>query len=213
MTTTCGPRRLSIGLPSAQDLPAKSIQAARGSDRQSRPPCSPPPWDQPLSSPIAPSAGTLSPGPAVPGGIAGARAEGGSSLLTGPADQRPLHSPQDVCVLQTTRRLLRGTESPALCPAGGEHQPPRRASTDIGITAPAPRCISDPLLRRRDSKTWHEILISLSCASRRMDFSKITFASAFPMIHGKMDPVASILSLSVTATIYSETAPPRELKC
>lgn len=55
--------------------------------------------------------------------------------------------------------------------------------------------------------------IFFSCPSRRMDFSKITFASAFPMIHGKMDPVTSILSLPVTATIYSEMAPPRELKC
>lgn len=35
-----------------------------------------------------------------------------------------------------------------------------------------------------------------------MDFSTITFVSAFPVIHRKTDPVISILSLSVTATIH-----------
>lgn len=72
-------------------------------------------------SSIAPSTGTLSPGPAVPGARAGAGAEGGSSLLTRVVDQRPLCSPRDCCVLHTTRPPLRGTESPALCPAEGEH--------------------------------------------------------------------------------------------
>lgn len=70
--------------------------------------------------------------------------------------------------------------------------------------SPATRCISDLLL---GGKIQQESLIFLSCASRKMDFSKVTIVVAFFVIHRKMHPVISILSLLVTATIQCEVAP------
>ena len=71
MTTTCGPRILSIGLRSAGDLAARSRADPQGS---------PPLWDQPPSFPHCSQHwfpfGTPSSCPAVPGGLAGAGAEG-----------------------------------------------------------------------------------------------------------------------------------------
>lgn len=82
---------------------------------------------------------------------------------------------------------------PALCPAG-QHPPASMDNVLHGHRhhSPATQCISDLLLGGRNQ---HKILIFLSYAGKRMDFSKITFASAFSVIHRKMDPVISILSL------------------
>lgn len=135
MTTTCGARVLSFGLQTAQDLPVTSMQAARGSDRQSRFP------QQPTSLRAAahilhcsqhrfPS-GTLSSGPLVPEGLAGARDKGGSSLLTCPADHCPSAPPRTAVSSAPPQEpcSLPSRTAPTLLP------PRTMSSPDIGITA------------------------------------------------------------------------------